>query len=258
MLQALFPLIHFPPAMDALPWMSHPWSLATCRRTIMSSTFDKQPLMRADLKTPRAAAVAGVLFSALLIAALWLLRTAIPADPLESGAWITTGVGNVALALNLIPFAGIAFLWFIGVLRARLDVREDRFFATVFLGSALLFLTMLFVGAAIIGAIVLVATLEPNTLISSTTFHFARAAAYNIMNVYAIKMAGVFMISTATVALYTGIAPRFIAFLGYALAPVLLFGSYYISWSIVVLPAWVPLISIHILIENFRNASRSD
>src|SRR5262249_4941327 len=141
------------------------------RRATVSSTFDKQTLMRANLKTPKAAAFAGVLFSALLIAALWLLRTSIPADPLESGAWIATGASNVALALNLIPFAGIAFLWFIGVLRDRLGVLEDRFFATVFFGSALLFLAMLFVGAAIIGAIVLVATVEPDTLVSSTTFH---------------------------------------------------------------------------------------
>jgi hypothetical protein len=219
----------------------------------MSPMPDKQSLTHANLKTPRAAAVAGVVFSVLLIAALWLLRTSIPADPLEPGVWITTGAGNVALALNLIPFAGIAFLWFIGSVRDRLGPLEDRFFATVFFGSALLFLAMLFAGAAIIGAIVLVATVEPNALISSTTFHFARAAAYNIMNVYAIKMAGVFMISASTVALYTGFAPRWIALLGYVLALGLLLGSYYIGWSIVLLPGWVFLISIHILIENFRN-----
>lgn len=224
----------------------------------MSPTSDKQTLTGANLKTPRSAAIAGVVFSFLLIASLWLLRTSIPADPLESGAWIRTGAGNVTLALNLIPFAGIAFLWFIGVLRDRLGLLEDRFFATVFFGSALLFLAMLFAGAAVIGAIVLVATIEPNALISSTTFHFARASAYNIMNVYAIKMAGVFMISTSTVALYTGFAPRWIAFLGYVLALALLFGGYYIGWSIVVLPAWVFLISIHILIDNFRDHSAAE
>jgi hypothetical protein len=112
-------------------------------RTTMSPMPDKQLLTHANLKTPRAAAVAGVVFSVLLIAALWLLRTSIPADPLEPGVWITTGAGNVALALNLIPFAGIAFLWFIGSVRDRLGPLEDRFFATVFFGSALLFLAML-------------------------------------------------------------------------------------------------------------------
>lgn len=216
---------------------------------------DKLTLTHARMRTPRAAAIAGLVFSVLLTAALWLLRTSIPADPLESGAWITTGTGNVTVALNLIPFAGIAFLWFIGVLRDRLGLLEDRFFATVFFGSALLFLAMLFAGAAIIGAIVLVATVEPNALIGSTTFYFARAAAYNIMNVYAIKMAGVFMISTSTVALYTGFAPRWIALIGYILALILLLGSYYMSWSIMVLPTWVSLISIYILIDNFRNGS---
>ena len=123
------------------------------------------------------------------------------------------------MALNLVPFAGVAFLWFIGVLRDRLGQQEDRFFATVFFGSALLFLAMLFSAAALVGAITLVASsAEPNELINSSTFRFARAAAYIVMNVYAIKMAGVFMISTSTVVIYTAIAPRWIAFFGFMLA----------------------------------------
>ena len=99
---------------------------------------------RPSLKTPKAAAIAGVLFSVLLFIAFWLFRISVPADPLEPGAWLQADVGRVTLALNLVPFAGVAFLWFIGVLRDRLGEREDRFFATVFLGSGLLFLAMLF------------------------------------------------------------------------------------------------------------------
>jgi len=216
----------------------------------------EKTLTRANLRTPRAAAIAGVAFSALLIVAFSLLRNAIPADPLESGAWLTTNTRAVTLALNLIPFAGIAFLWFIGVLRDRLGVMEDRFFATVFFGSGLLFLAMLFSGAALIGAVVLLSAVEADALVNSVTFHLARATAYNIMNVYAIKMAGVFMISTSTVALYTGFTPRWMAYLGYLLALVLLFGSYLIDWSFIVLPAWVLLVSIHILIDNLRALSR--
>ena len=99
------------------------------------------------------------------------------------------------------------------MLRDRLGQQEDRFFATVFFGSALLFLAMLFAAAAVIGAITLVASAaEPNELINSATFRFARAAAYIIINVYAIKMAAVFMFSTSTVVIYTGIAPRWIAY----------------------------------------------
>ncbi|MDS4057244.1 MAG: hypothetical protein RKP73_01555, partial [Candidatus Contendobacter sp.] len=89
------------------------------------------------LRAPRAAAIAGILFAILLITSLWLIHLAVPADPLEAGAWLQTRLNTVALALNLVPFSGIAFLWFIGVLRDRLGEREDRFFATVFLGSGL-------------------------------------------------------------------------------------------------------------------------
>jgi len=209
-------------------------------------------ITRARLKTPKAAAVAGIVFAVLLAAIFWLLRSAIPADPLETGAWLAAGSGQVALALNLVPIAGISFLWFIGVLRDRLGAREDRFFATVFLGSGLLFLAMLFAAAAIIGAILLVFAADPREMANSATLHFARALAYNLMNIYAVKIAGVFMISTSTVAIYTGMAPRWIAILGYALALILLFGSYYLSWSFAVMPLWVLLISVHILIDNFR------
>src|SRR5262249_16729053 len=185
---------------------------------------------------------------------LWMLRRSIPADPLEPGAWLAADRGPVVLGLNLVPIAGISFLWFIGVLRDRLGAREDRFFATVFLGSALLFLAMLFAAAAVIGAIVLVFTIQPDEMINSATLHIARAFAYNVINVYAIKMACVFMISTSTVTISTGLAPRWMAFLGYVLAIILLLGSYYLTWSIAVMPLWVLLISVHILIDNFRPA----
>ena len=88
-------------------------------------------LTRARLKTPRAAAIAGIVFSVLLMTSLVLVRLSVPADPLE-GAWLSTRLDTVALALNMVPFAGIAFLWFIGVLRDRLGELEDRFCYRVF------------------------------------------------------------------------------------------------------------------------------
>ena len=214
-------------------------------------------ITRARLRTPKAAAVAGILFSVLLMAIILLLRISIPANPLDAGSWLAASSGPVALALNLVPVAGVCFLWFIGVLRDRLGLREDRFFATVFLGSGLLFLAMLFAAGAVIGAILLVFTAEPNAMLNSATLHVARALAYNLINIYAIKMAGVFMISTSTVTIYTGMAPRWMAFVGFALALILLVGSYYIAWSVVVLPLWVLLISVHILLDNLRGTAET-
>jgi hypothetical protein len=212
----------------------------------------EQTLTHATLRTPKAAAAAGIIFSLLLIAVFVLLRMSVPADPMEPGAWLSTSARTVALALNLVPFSGIAFLWFIGVLRDRLAQREDRFFATVFFGSGLLFLAMLFVAAAAIGAIILAFVDQPKELIDSATFRFSRAFAYGLVNIYMIKIAAVFMISTSTVAVYTEFAPRWIALLGYGLALIVLFGSYYIEWSFVVFPLWVLLLSAYILIDNLR------
>jgi hypothetical protein len=210
-------------------------------------------MTRASLKTPKAAAIAGVIFSVVLIVVFWLFRNAVPADPLDSGAWLTSNRGSVTLALNLVPFLGVAFLWFIGVLRDRLGQQEDRFFATVFLGSALLFLAVLFVSAAMIGALLLASSsVQPGALAGTSTFTIARATAYILVNVYAVKLAGVFMITSSTVVIYTRIAPRWIAILGYILAAVLLIGSYYTSWIFIVLPAWVLLMSAHIVIDNYR------
>jgi len=211
---------------------------------------EKSTLTRANLKTPRAAAIAGMMFSVLLLGALLLLRNSVPDDPREPGAWLNSESNMVALAINLVPFAGIAFLWFIGVLRDRLGASEDKFFATVFFGSGLLCLGMLFAAAAVAGALIISFETAPAQLIESATFHFARAAAYSMMNVYTVKMAGVFMVTTSTIAIYTGFAPRWIAILGYLLALLLIFGSYYLSWSFAVFPLWVLVMSIYIFFDN--------
>ena len=107
----------------------------------------EQETLRQALRTPRSAAVAGIAFSVLFAAALVLIHLSVPLDPTDNGDWVRDGSRRdaVRVALALVPFAGIAFLWFIGVVRDRVGEAEDRFFATVFLGSGLLFVAMLFV-----------------------------------------------------------------------------------------------------------------
>jgi len=209
-------------------------------------------LRRSRLTTPRAAAIAGILFSVLLIISLVLIRLAIPADPRDAGQWLAGDARPVDLALTLLPFAGIAFLWFIGVVRDRLGEHEDRLFATVFLGSGLLFLAMLFASAALAGGIVIAYGASPTATMNSETYAFARAATFVILNTYAIKMAGVFMISTGTLFLRTKVTPRWMALLGYALALLLLVSISRMSWIFLVFPLWILLISVYILIENYR------
>jgi hypothetical protein len=209
-------------------------------------------MIRPSLTSPRAAAIAGILFSVLLIASLILIRLSVPNDLQEAGQWLTNNGKAVNFALNLIPFAGIAFLWFIGVVRDRLGTSEDRLFATVFLGSGLLYLAMLFSSAAVAGGIINMFGSAPDSLISNGIYTFGRTLTYEIMTVYAMKMAGLFMISTSTLSFRTGILPRWMAILGILLALVLLVTVNMFYWAPVLFPLWVLLISVHILLANLR------
>ena len=141
---------------------------------------------RQALTAPRAAAVAGVIFSALLIAGLAILRLSAPADPSQPGIWLTDPDRRsaVRLALNLFPFAGIAFLWFMGVLRNRLGAREDQFLATVFLGSGLLFVVSLFSAAAIAAGLLEALADGRIVLPDSEAYYFGRRTVYTLLNLF--------------------------------------------------------------------------
>jgi len=213
-------------------------------------------LTRQGLKTPRAAAIAGILFSLLLITSMVIIRTTIPPDPSQETAAFEAYSKRVSFAFNLLPFAGICFLWFVGVLRDRLGDFEDRFFATVFLGSALLFLATLFMAGALAGAIVKIMATTPQSALRAANYALSRVHIYQTMHFYVIKMAGVFMISTSTISLRTRIIPRWMALLGFASALTLLLSFGIFEWILLVFPAWILVLSIHILIQNLRGVTR--
>lgn len=209
------------------------------------------PTSRRLLTTPRAAAVAGILFAILYSASLVLIRLAIPPDTTtDNGDWLETNARAVNLALNLVPYAGIAFLWFIGVIRDRLGEMEDRFLATVFLGSGLIFLAMTFVGAALAGGLMSSYAIAPTTIIGSGVFTYGREVMFHIINVYAVRMAGVFMISLGTIWIRTGLMHRGWAFVTYALAFVLLVSIGYSLWVSFIFPGWVLAVSAYYLFLN--------
>ena len=208
----------------------------------------QEPLVREELRTPRAAAIAGMLFGVLLIASQLLVWISVPVNSTETD--VIKHSRTVLLALNLLPFAGIAFLWFIAVLRSRLGTLEDRFFATVFMGSGLLYIAMIFTSAATAGGLIRVLLNTPESLLHTGAYVLGRAQVYQTMNVYGSKMAGVFMFSTSTILLRTMIVPRWIAFVGYALGTVLLLSVGIFVWVSLVFPLWVFLVSTAILLEH--------
>ncbi len=207
-----------------------------------------------SLRTPRSAAVAGIAFSLLFAATLILVRSAAPADPGDAGQWLTDDSRRnaVLFALGLVPFAGMAFLWFVGVLRDRVGEHEDRFFATVFLGSGLLFVAMLFVAAAVAAGLIAAAGDHSSELVSSGAWAVGRRTANELMVIYAIRMAAVFMIATATILHRLTLAPRWLVLPTYLIAVVLLVSVGTFPWIELVFPAWVLALSVYVLVAGSR------
>ena len=202
--------------------------------------------------TPLAGAIAGILFAALFSISVAIMVTSVQDLATDTGAWLETDAGRFKFAVGLIPFAGLFFLWFIAVARERLGRYEDQFFSTVFLGSGLLFLAMIFAAAASAGAMVAAYTKDPAAFAASTTYVYARQVFAQIFNVYALRMAAVFLISQATLWLRTGVMPKWLAYATYVVALVLLFVTTQEIWVVLVLPAWVFLISVYILIAYLK------
>ena len=204
------------------------------------------------LRTPRAAAIAGIIFAVLQITSLVLLRANVPADPLDQGEWLAEGAVSVSFALSLMPFSAIAFIWFMGVLRDRLGHLEDQFFSTLHFGSGLLYLGLTLVVAALAGGLLTVYALDPDILLQYGVYIFGRATIFRLNNVYATRMAGMHMIVLGTIWIRTQVMPRWLAFVTYAVALVLLISISFTLWLSLVFPAWVFLISAYILILNYR------
>jgi hypothetical protein len=155
----------------------------------------------------------------------------------------------VVVALNLVPFAGIAFLWFIGVLRDRIGEREDRFFATVFLGSGFLFVAMMFVAAAVGGGLIAEASSGSP---GAGTLVLGRNVTGILLNIYAMRMAAVFTLTTVTIARRTAIVPRWLVVAGLVTAVVLLVGVGISAWVELLFPVWILALSVEVLTSGRR------
>ena len=190
------------------------------------------------LSTPRAAAVAGVLFALLFGAALILIRMALPEGAEPGSQWVGAAGDRLRMSAVLMPFAGIAFLWFIGVVRDGFGGFEDKFFSSVFIGSGLLFLAMVFMSSAVGVAL---------THTSGEMAVFGQMLLLTLSKTYALRMAAVFMMSLATIWLKTGLMPRWLVGVTYLVAVGLLLASDLSMWLVLAFPIWVLVVSVLLL-----------
>jgi hypothetical protein len=204
-------------------------------------------------RTPRAAAIAGLLFGILFTISIALIQLSMPEDIADMSGWTETTRSRAALSLWLMPVAGLAFLWFVGVVRDRLGTFEDQFFAAVFQGSGLLFLAMTFIAFAIGTGMLAAYHLGGEQVMTANIYLVGRLIMSEIFNTYALKMAAVFMFSLSTLWLNTGVMPRWVSFFTYAMALAMFVSLNFSRWMVLIFPVWVFCVSAYILILTFRS-----
>jgi len=204
-----------------------------------------------QLRAPWAASIAGLLFAVLFTAALVLLRTSpmIGASDAElvriyaRGEDLPTLIGGLYLA----PFAGIMFLWFVAVIRDQLGEREDRFFATVFFGSGVLFVALVFAATALASAPSVGYRYLDQAAPTASTIALLRELSYSLLFAFATRAGAVFLLATAAIGLRSRVFPRWFALTGFLLGLALFLVVVVWDWVILVLPAWVAVVSLYIL-----------
>ncbi len=206
--------------------------------------------VRESVRGPASAAIAGLVFGGIFGTVILLFHRVRPAVVADSATWVSSADSRAAvdLALGLIPFAGIAFLWFIAVIRARVGSRQDRFFETVFLGSGLLFVAMLFTTAAAARGVLVL--LEAGVTLPDETVAYAWVFASTLTGAFGARMAAVFMITTTTMGLRTGAVPRWLAVPGYLAAVLLLLTPPLPNLIQFLFPAWVVALSLYVLAQR--------
>ena len=213
-------------------------------------------LIRRQIRSPRSAAIAGIIYSILMITGMLLTANMVSAIPADiDREWLETWSGTASLVVTIVPFAGLAFLWFTGVIRDRLGDREDRFFATVFFGSGIIFVVMLFIWGATIGAIFGTFAATVDLLVDDDIFIFGFAFMNEIIGNYALRMAGVYMMSIGAIWTRTGVMPRWLSIVTFIVALGFLLFAGTVRETRFIFPGWVFVVSVYILIVNYRRSN---
>lgn len=200
------------------------------------------------------AAAAGVVYSVLAVVALVIVQSVPPPSSTEAvwNEWIAEASNRAGLvvALSLASISAVAFLWFVAVVRRRIGDREDRFFATVFLGSALVHVSLWLIVMSILAAPAMINT--DDTPLGWDVFRLAEGTAIGILLVAAPRIQAVFVASTSTMFLRTRVVPTWLSYVGYVLAVVMFIVPIVTTPVGLGLPAFVLVASVTIFFTRRR------
>ena len=215
--------------------------------------------MRHALTSADGAALAGAAAAVLLSVSAYLLgRQPGVRSPSQDRQWYADS-GNrftVLLALNLAPLGVVAFLWFMAVIRRRLGEHEDRFFATVFLGSGFAFAVLTLAASVAAAAPTLVVWAGGSATPDQTTIGLAHGLWFGLWQVSASRLVGVFMAATSTVGRRFGAFPHWLSTFGIVVGGVLGLTGAFVGPFDFLFPLWLLVVSITLFAKRRRQSER--
>ena len=190
-------------------------------------------------------ALAGFVFAVLFVVGVLLLRQAPSLSEPTQGlldyyADPDQRRGSLIAGLYIVPFSGLAFIWFMAALRARYlqsGGSENVVLSTVQLLTGTLFVVALFVIGSVRVALVLLAQEAPAVDADSVRAMVALATA--MAEIVGLRAAAVFVAVSSTRAVRSGLFPRWYWILSLLVALTLLFA--FNAWPPIgmLMPAWV-------------------
>jgi len=156
---------------------------------------------------------------------------------------------SVSVLLALMVAATIAFLWFVGVVRNRLGVRETRLVGTVFLGGSVLFTGLVVVGASALAAPSILVDVSGQAPDPGATA-LLRALAAVVLAVFAPRVATLVMFSTAALSRQAGVLPHWLIVVTYVVGVTEFVNVTIATPTLYVFPAWIALVSIVVLVRR--------
>jgi hypothetical protein len=155
------------------------------------------------------------------------------------------------VGLYIMPFAAIAFMWFIVALRmweAFSVRRENLLFSNLQLVSGILYVAMLSVGAAAQGVLAASAVYASGPIDPVVARQFPLYGS-TVIIVFAIRMAAIFVFTTSNIGRSAGVLPRWFAYIGFAVGVFMLLSATLNPVLVLVFPTWLLALSAILLIK---------
>lgn len=214
----------------------------------------------------KAAALTGALgavFSILFLGSLWLIHSAPrPRDGEQAYIDFYSGDGRhkiVIAGLYVLPFAAVAFIWFIAALRqwvAHSTRRGSQMIGTVQLVSGIAFITLALASAASTTMPAALAQLTDEKVDPSLARDFPLYGNVLLL-IFGVRMAAIFVMTTTNISSKSGLMPRWFAIASIIVALFLLLSATLSVWLAALFPLWVLALGVLIIVQAYRTGPDS-